>query len=508
MSCGKGGVAMATSPRSVCGVSVRKKKRTELGSLLDVGKRMDGEPLLVMRAAELLLQIRDRHGRAVALRANEAQRAFELRRGQHNVVLKARQMGMTTWIAATSLLRAMTVPGTMVLEVAHTREASEALFSIVRRMWDGLPLDLREGPLRLRRSNSSQMVFAEMDSEFRVASAAEANAGRGLSVQVLHASEVARWPGDAEATLAGLRAALAPGGLSVLESTPNGAYGAFYDEWRTGAAVKHFLPWWMERTYVGQAVDAAAMSEEERSLMERHGLSAEQVGFRRGLERSFRGTRTQEFAEDAESCFRATGTCCFEMEAICERLERVPGPVESRRGGALRVWLRPRAGREYVVAVDTAGGGIDGDFCAVQVLDRVTGMQCAELQERLRPAELARVSAELAREFNGALLAVERNNHGSGVLAYLESTERYTRLYRQGGEAGWLTTMASKPEMIARLDTWLQERADAVMSRRLLGECRTFVSGDRGQMGASGGAHDDLVMSMALALSVRAEMRA
>ena len=105
-------------------------------------------------------------------------------------------------------------------------------------------------------------------------------------MQNLHCSEVARWTGNAAATLAGLRAALAPGGECVLESTPNGAYGCFYEEWiksiesqsgdeetqsgdkkrmpqlRDGlilakvgkppqptASVRHFFPWWLEEAY-------------------------------------------------------------------------------------------------------------------------------------------------------------------------------------------------------------------------------------------------------------------
>jgi hypothetical protein len=157
------------------------------------------------------------------------------------------------------------------------------------------------------------------------------------------------------------------------------------------------------------------------------------------------------------------------------------------------------------VAVDTAGGGEDGDFAAVQVVEMSTGLQCAELQEKLRPAELARVAALLAREYGGALIAVERNNHGAAVLAYLETSERYGRMYRQHGEAGWLTTAASKPEMIARLGVLLRESAGMFKSRRLLGECRTFVSGERGKTSAASGKFDDLVMAMAVAQAVRAE---
>jgi hypothetical protein len=170
------------------------------------------------------------------------------------------------------------------------------------------------------------------------------------------------------------------------------------------------------------------------------------------------------------------------------------------------VWLKPMDERVYVVAVDSAGGGEDGDFAAVQVIDQLTGLQCAELQERLRPAELAKVAVELAKEYQGALIAVERNNHGAAVLAYVETSERYAKVYRQGSEAGWLTTAASKPEMTARLGSLLEKRPEMFKSKRLLGECRTFVGRERGKTGAANGAHDDLVMAMAIAQAVRAEV--
>jgi hypothetical protein len=494
-------------------------------SMLGLGKKLETRPELLMEAGARLLRVRDRSGQTRALEANAVQRAFEQRRARQNIVLKARQIGMTTWIAGRFFLRTIARPGTMTLMVAHTREAAEANFRIVQRMWSELPRDLREGPLRLQRSNVGQMVFAKIDSEFRVASAADGNAGRGLSVQNLHCSEVARWPGDAAATLAGLRAALAPDGELVLESTPNGAYGAFYEAW-SGAVdadavgarddaglVRHFFPWWMEPAYIGPEVPREQMREDELLLMARHGLNEAQIGFRRGLESAYGELRAQEFAEDAESCFRATGACCFEVEAIERRMAEIgaahqgayQGAYLRRRGGALLQWLPPQSGFEYIVAVDSAGGGSEGDFATAQVVEMRTGLQCAELQERLRPAELARVVAELAREYGGALIAVERNNHGAAVLAHLETSERYRHVYRQRGEAGWLTTAASKPEMVARLGVLLAQTPERFMSRRLLAECRTFVADERGRAAAANGAHDDLVMAMAIAQAVRAE---
>jgi hypothetical protein len=139
------------------------------------------------------------------------------------------------------------------------------------------------------------------------------------------------------------------------------------------------------------------------------------------------------------------------------------------------------------------------------VIELATGLQCAELRERLNPLELARLAVSLAREFNGAMIAVERNNHGSGVLAHLDSLERYANVYEQSGVAGWLTSAGSKPAMVGRLGALLAEQPELFSSPRLLAECRTFISGANGRMGAAAGAHDDCLMAMAVAQAVRAE---
>ncbi len=153
--------------------------------------------------AAALLHVRDRSGRDRMLQPNPAQQLFEPARGRHNIVLKARQMGVTTWVAGRFFLRTITHRGMLSVQVAHTRPAAEAIFAVVERMWANLPRAMREGPLRRSRANAGQMVFPLLDSEFRVVSAGEDSAGRGLTVQNLHCSEVSRWPGDAAATLAG-----------------------------------------------------------------------------------------------------------------------------------------------------------------------------------------------------------------------------------------------------------------------------------------------------------------
>ena len=194
----------------------------DLERLLWMGQRLeeqaeqfDGETLSVW-LANTLLRIRARDGQFVPLTANHAQREFARRRGQRNIVLKARQMGISTWVAGRFFLKTITQPGTLTLQVAHSQDAAEQIFRMVHRFYERLPGGLRDGVLRVSRSNAGQLVFPNLDSEYRVASAADGNAGRGITVQNLHCSEVARWKGDGAETLASLRAALAPGGEMAL----------------------------------------------------------------------------------------------------------------------------------------------------------------------------------------------------------------------------------------------------------------------------------------------------
>ncbi len=460
-----------------------------------------------MFLAEMLLRVRTRSGACLPLRPNRVQREFERRRGQHNVVLKARQMGISTWVAARFFLKTITQPGTLTVEVAHTQEAAEEIFRIVHRFYAELPEALRMGALKTSRANTRSLVFPQLDSEYRVETAGDPNAGRGLTIQNLHCSEVGRWQGEARATLMGLRASMPATGEVVLESTANGAYGCFYEEWMgapESGAVQHFFPWWWEESYcIGAEALQGELTDEERRLVAEHGLGVGQIAFRRQLRKRFGALARQEYPESASECFLTSGSSIFDADAIEMRLRELSEPASVRWNGQLEVWYPPVPGRAYVLAVDPAGGGAEGDFAAMQVVDAETGLQCAEFRGKIGLLELAQRAAELGREYNEALMAVERNNHGAGVLAYLHSVCRYRRLYRQDGQDGWLTSVLTRPEMLRQLERVLAERPTVLMSRRLLGEMKTFVRDARGKSGAAAGQHDDCAMAMGLALAVR-----
>jgi hypothetical protein len=269
--------------------------------------------------------------------------------------------------------------------------------------------------------------------------------------------------------------------------------------------VQHFFPWWMESAYTGTAVNETTLTEEERRLIEKHGLTPAQIGFRRQLFANYRGLAKQEYAESASECFLASGECVFDRESIDRRAAEVSEPIASRLGGQLQAWYRPVNGRSYLVAVDPAGGGTEGDYSAVQVMDLQTGMQCAELQCKASGYELALEVEKLAKEYNEALVVVERNNHGAGILAYLAGVCGYPRIFEQSGQQGWLTSTLSRPLMIGALEAALVQSPGMFSSKRLLRECRTFVRHRNGKIAAQNGEHDDCLMAMAMALQVRYE---
>ena len=290
-----------------------KAEEIDREELVRFGRILDRRPvslegLTVMTAlAAQMLRVRTRDGRTEPLYANEVQRAFEARRGSNNIVLKARQMGLTTWAAARFFLKTITQPGTLTLEVAHTQEAAESIFRIVHRFVDCLPEPLRKGPLRTSRSNMREIVFPALDAQYLVVSAGERNAGRGLTVQNLHCRELARWPGEPAETLAGLRAAMAPDGGLILESTPEGVGGCFYEEWEKAAEtgmVRHFFPWWMERSYRVEGVNEQELDDGRAALMAGMVFDLEQIGFPAAETAELRGTAAQEYAEDEHQLFQ------------------------------------------------------------------------------------------------------------------------------------------------------------------------------------------------------------
>jgi len=113
------------------------------------------------------LKIRDKNRRLLPLLANRAQREYKRRRRQRNVVLKARQLGITTYVAARFFLQTITHPGTLSVQVAHDQESAEEIFRVVHRFWENLPKTFAgrghcEPPVRIFASCCFQISIASI----------------------------------------------------------------------------------------------------------------------------------------------------------------------------------------------------------------------------------------------------------------------------------------------------------------------------------------------------------
>jgi hypothetical protein len=134
----------------------------ELGTALDF-QLADGETIRDFLTGAVL-KIRDKQGRLGPFLLNRAQREFANTCTKRNIVLKARQLGITTYIASRFFINTITRPGTVTVQVAHDQSSAEEIFRIVHRFLENLPEGLRKGTLETSRANVRQIVFPRLDA--------------------------------------------------------------------------------------------------------------------------------------------------------------------------------------------------------------------------------------------------------------------------------------------------------------------------------------------------------
>jgi hypothetical protein len=224
------------------------------------------------------------------------------------IVLKARQLGCSTYIAARLFHRTIMNPGLRTIIVGHERRASSNLFQIVRRFYDNLPDDLKPS---VGTSNQDELLFDKIDSGYIVSVATNDGAGRSATAQALHCSETAFWP-DLETQFAALLQTVPdlPGTEIILESTACG-YNSFHQLWRKAEAGESeflpvFLPWSLDTGYRRELPDGFTMDGEESKLADLHKLEPEQIAWRRAKISQLGGSGeyfSQEYPSVASEAF-------------------------------------------------------------------------------------------------------------------------------------------------------------------------------------------------------------
>lgn len=492
------------------------------------------------------VKIRTKAGTIVPLVFNRVQRRFAkqiidqmLRRGYvRMVVLKARQQGLSTVITAWQYWWVSQRKAQKGLVMAHEADSTDTLWAMYKRVHDNVPNFVKA---HTKYNSKNELTFDVLDSALRIATAGGRGVARGDTLQIVHLSEVAFWPvAFAKNNFNGLIQAVPdiPGTAVFIESTAQGLVGKFREAWV--GAENHstgyegfFSAWFESDEYRVREKDVPAdfeASPEELELLRIHApllnSPAQLLWRRRKIANSSPELFMQEYPATPNEAFISTGRPVFEPLKLQQRIaepstilkrmsidnitDNIGSLVENSRG-ELTVYHELDPKETYVIGADVGMGVRGGDPSCAQVLDSQL-RQVATWRGVVHPDYFAKVLATLGYHYHTALIAPERNNHGLVTCITLRDL-LYPNLYTDVTEGtiedgkdtirlGFFTSEATKPLIIDKLRSSFKSGEIEVNDIVTLDEMLSFVVTESGKLQADDGAHDDSVISLALALYV------
>lgn len=221
-----------------------------------------------------LYHIQDTAGLTIKFVRNAAQKAFWFSLWYLNVVLKARQLGFSTFIAIVMLDTCLFNSNTRCGIIDITVDDAKKKLDKIRFAYEHLPAALRmANPLK---SDNATSI------EFNNGSVIEVGTShRGGTLQILHVSEfgkiAAKFPEKAREIKTGAFGTVHAGQMIHVESTAEGTAGDFYDivqqarnleaQGRQPSAMEfklHFVPWWKHPDYALDAPGLPIPAETEK----------------------------------------------------------------------------------------------------------------------------------------------------------------------------------------------------------------------------------------------------
>jgi len=410
----------------------------------------------------------------------------------YSIVLKSRQLGISTLAAGYSLWLMLFHKDKNVLCIATKQETARNMVTKVKFMFDNLPSWLKiqaeeNNKLSLRLSNGSQIK----------ATSASSDAGRSEAVSLLLIDEAAFIEGIGE-IWASAQQTLATGGGAIVLSTPYGTGNWFHQTWaRAEAQENDFLPiklpW-----FVHPERDEAWRKRQDELLGDPRLAS-----------------------QECDCDFNTSGDVVFYPEWL-EFISQttIKDPLE-RRGADQNLWIWEPAdySRDYMVVADVARGD-SKDFSAFHVIDVATNTQVAEYKGQLPPKEFGYLLCAIATEYNQALLVVENANIGWSTLDAIQERGYRNLYFSPKGDSvtaesfydqfsdtskmtpGFTMSLRTRPLVINKFREYIGDQSVTIQSKRLLEEMKVFIW-KNGRPEAQSGYNDDLIMSFGIAMFLR-----
>lgn len=454
-----------------------------------------------------LYKITDKNARLEIFKPNSVQKKIQESQAKRKITLKARQFGITTEAVLRRFDSCIWNKNRTVCILAHKQGVLDKIFRIVKTAYRNLPDNLRPvldrgggGMYEYRFPEQNSIIYTTLEV-------------RGGTIHELHVSEAAFIPKERiDATLQ----AVPLDGIVEFESTPNGL-NHFYDLWGESedGYERFFFPWFFHAEYRIPVGVPLTLSDDEQRLtafaLSRFNirLSHEQINFRRYKIKEL-GYRIfqQEYPEDDQSCFLASGSNPFDTAKLKAKLQALPpGPPDVANG--ICIYEPYDKTKSYVIGADPAEGvrSDNSAACVVCVQDK---REVASFAGQHGPSEFADKLYALGKLYSHAhkwpLLAIERNNHGHAVILKLHEVLNYPNLWKAPDEKiGHHTNLVTRPLL---LDTFI-EAVDSgtftLRTKELFAECLTLVD-NNGKIEAEDGKKDDRVIAAALAIKLALEM--
>jgi hypothetical protein len=419
-----------------------------------------------------------------------------------NIVLKSRQMGISTLVAGHALHSMIFNHDYKILVIATKQDVAKNLVQKVQLMWEFLPAFLKQG-LNIVNNNKLSISFTNGSEIKAVASSPDAARSEALSLLIL--DEAAFIP-DIEEIWASSQMTLATGGSCIMLSTPNGASGLFHKTWQEASEgtvteglekfVPILLPWSLHP-------DRDQTWRDQQDILLGKRLASQECD--------------ADFLSSGHTVIESEILDWYESNQVCD-------PVEKRGiGGDLWVWKYADYTRSYIVCADPARG--DGeDYSAFHIIDVETVEQVAEFKGKIDTQMFGNLLVSIATEYNNALLIIDNRNIGWSTIQvvidsgyknlyysfkndpYLDENIHLRKAYdlkqKEDMVPGYSITVKSRPILISKLSMYFSEKSPIIKSRRFMNELRVFIWND-GKAQARKGYNDDLVMSFSMGLMVR-----
>ena len=410
----------------------------------------------------------------------------------YSIVLKSRQLGISTLAAGYSLWLMLFHKDKNVLCIATKTETAKNMVTKVKFAFDNLPSWMKIKAIE----NNKLSIRLENGSQMKAVSAA-GDSARSEAVSLLLIDEAA-FIDNIEEVFISAQQTLATGGGCIAMSTPYGTGNWFHRTWVKATEKKNnFLPIRLPWT-VHPERDEAWRAEQDKDL----------------------GIRAA--AQECDCDFSTSGDTVVEPTILTVLESQVKEPIQKRGfDNNLWIWEHPIFGKQYAVFADCARG--DGkDYSAFHVFDVESNTQVAEYQGQIGTRDYGNVLVGIATEYNDALLVIENANIGWDVVqtaiernyrnlyysprqdAAMVNVEMYLNKFEsgQGMVPGFTMSLRTRPLCISKMVSYINEKSVTIPSTRTVSELRTFIW-KHGKAQAQDGYNDDLVMSLSMGMFLR-----